>query len=266
MKYKLLLVAFFTCFPFFGQTSGSHEIGFFISAPSFQTDYGQRNHFMSNVGGNIGIGAGIIHYYQFSDYKYNWYERGTFFSEHFKLRSEISYAKADLNHFGKWVDDPNPYGDETQRDQIRAMTGTATVYTLGTQLEFYYKDVVDYGLRYYDPVFNPYGGIGIQLNYSTPTYFYDQSRKWVPENRLDTTIYYRWRDKGDINVKSRITGAVTLNLGTRIAIGESSDLFIDLRWHYYLTNYIDGIHAHDKYDKYNDWMLLFQLGYIFYLE
>jgi len=160
------------------QSSGSHEIGLFVGAASFQTDYGQRNHFMSNVGGNIGTSVGLVYYYQFADYRYQWYSRGSFFNEHFKLRADLSYANAKLNHFGKWVDEPNPKGDETQRDQIRAMTGTATVYSLGTQLEFYYKDVVDYGLRYYGTVFNPYAGIGLQLAYSKPTYTYDPSRAW----------------------------------------------------------------------------------------
>lgn len=245
----------------YGQASGSHEIGIFVGAASFQTDYGQRNHFMSNVGGNIGPGFGIVYYYQFSDYRYQWYQRGTFFNEHFKLRTDLTYSKADLQHFGKWVA-PSPVGDETQRNQLRAMSGTATVYTLGTQLEFYYKDVVDFGLRYYDMKFNPYGGIGLQAVYAKPTFTY------TPENfsPIAPGYYYRWAQPGDINAEKRITAAVTLNLGIRYALGERSDLFIDSKWHYYMSNYIDALDAHDKDDKYNDWMLLFQFGYIFYLE
>lgn len=246
------------------QSRGSHEVGLFAGAASFQTDYGQRNHFMSNVGGNIGPSVSLVYYYQFADYRYQWYSRGTFFNEHFKLRADLTYAKSDLKHFGKWVDEPNPYGDESQRDQIRAMTGTATVYSLGTQLEFYYKDVVDFGLRYYETVFNPYGGIGLQLVYSTPTYTYDPSRAWGPVPPTET--YYRWAGPGDINTDKRFSGAVTVNFGTRIALGEYSDLVVDSRWHYYMTNYIDGLHAHDKDDKYNDWMLLLQIGYVVYLD
>ncbi|MBS3993954.1 MAG: hypothetical protein KGZ87_09570 [Bacteroidetes bacterium] len=268
MKIKplilVILIASFEVFTMNAQSSGSHEIGLFVGAASFQTDYGQRNHFMSNVGGNIGTSVGLVYYYQFADYRYQWYSRGSFFNEHFKLRADLSYANAKLNHFGKWVDEPNPKGDETQRDQIRAMTGTATVYSLGTQLEFYYKDVVDYGLRYYGTVFNPYAGIGLQLAYSKPTYTYDPSRAWGPVPPTET--YYRWAGPGDINTDKRFTGAVTLNFGTRIALGEYSDLIIDSRWHYYMTNYIDALHAHDKDDKYNDWMLLVQIGYVFYLD
>lgn len=259
-KYIYFFVITFITIAIHGQTRGSHEVGFFIGSPSFQTDYGQRNHFMSNVGGNIGAGFGIIHYYQFSNYKYRWFERGNFFSEHFKLRTEVSYTKANLKHYGKWVE---PSRTGVSADQLRAMTGTTSVLNVGTQLEFYYKDVIDFGLRYYDMKFNPYGGLGVQVNFYKPTFMVGD-KKYGTDVINPNDIYYRWRPAGAINVDKGTTFSVTLNLGTRYAIGENSDIFIDARWHYFMTNYIDGLNAPDNdNNKYNDWMLLLQFGYIY---
>lgn len=262
-KHIIFIVVILIALSLRGQTRGSHEIGFFVGFPSFQTDYGQRNHFMSNVGGNTGFGAGIIHYYQFSDFKYQWFERGNFFSEHFKLRTEVSYVKSDLKHYGKWVE---PSRTGVLADQLRAMSGSTSVINVGTQLEFYYKDLVDFGLRYYNMKFNPYGGLGVQANFYQPTLMIGDA-KYGTDFINPNDIYYRWKPEGAINVDKGTTFSVTLNFGTRYAISEYSDLFVDTRWHYFMTNYIEGLNAPDKINnKYNDWMLLLQFGFIYYLE
>ena len=82
----------------------SHEIGAIIGPVAFQSDYGERHDFSTNIG-NTGYGIGIIHYLNFS-YKAdcNCYTPETYFNDHFKLRSELSYNKTELQHFGKWVD------------------------------------------------------------------------------------------------------------------------------------------------------------------
>ncbi|MDO9261207.1 MAG: glutamate dehydrogenase [Flavobacteriaceae bacterium] len=261
MKYRLLLIGFVISFPFYGQTYGSHEIGFYLGAPSIQTDYGQRNNFMSNVGGNIGVGAGIIHYYQFSDYRYKWFQRGNFFSEHFKIRSEISYAQADLQHFGIWVD---PSHTSVEADKLRAMHGSTSIINMGSQLEFHIRDLVDYGLRYYKWNYSPYVGLGLQVNVYKPTVISDYGTADWKQN--PTILPYKWSLPGAVNEKRGTTFSITLNAGSRIAIGEYSDIFIDTRWHYFMSNYVDGLNAKVDENKYNDWMLLFQFGYIYYLE
>jgi hypothetical protein len=88
----------------FAQFGFSHEIGAIVGPVAFQSDYGQRYDFATNAG-NTGYGIGIIHYLNFS-YKAecNCYTPETYFNDHFKLRSELSYNKTELQHFGKWVD------------------------------------------------------------------------------------------------------------------------------------------------------------------
>jgi len=45
-----------------------------------------------------------------------------------------------------------------------------------------------------------------------------------------------------------------------------SDLMIDLRWQYYFSDRVDGLDHQLDYNKYNDWLVWFNVGYIFYLD
>ena len=83
-----------------GQDRTSNEIGVISGSASFTTDYGERFNFRSNVGGNVGMGFGLIYYLNFTDYRYRWNHRTAYFAEHFRLRGELSYMSANLDHFG----------------------------------------------------------------------------------------------------------------------------------------------------------------------
>ncbi|HEX5743651.1 MAG TPA: hypothetical protein VFY09_07125 [Flavobacteriaceae bacterium] len=260
-KHITFLVISLITISHYGQPGASHEIGFFVGAPSIQTDYGQRYDFMSNVGGNIGYGFGIVHYYQFSNYRTEWYQRTNFFREHFKIRSEISFATAKLNHHGKWLADDNT-------GKLTLMHGATKIINVGSALEFYYKDVLDYSLRYYNVKFNPYAGLGLQANFYKPEIYTGYgSGNW----KVDDVLFPKWSPQRNLNDRvaddsKGITASVTFNIGTRYAISDNSDIFVDTRWHYFMSNYIDGLNAKVDENKYNDWMLFFQIGYVFYLD
>ena len=117
-----------------GQFGFSHEIGAILGPVAFQSDYGERHDFATNSG-NTGYGIGIVHYLNFS-YKAecNCYTPETFFNDHFKLRSELSYNKTELQHFGKYVD---PSKTSLMANQLRAMRGSTAVTNIGMQLEFF---------------------------------------------------------------------------------------------------------------------------------
>ena len=127
-------------FLFFGTLSGfsqlgfSHEIGVIVGPVEFRSDFGQRNNEPTNLG-NSGFGIGIVHYINFS-YRAdcNCYSTDTYFNDHFKLRSEISYNKTKLDHFGRWV-----ASDRTSvnADKLRAHHGEANNLDIGMQLEYF---------------------------------------------------------------------------------------------------------------------------------
>ncbi|HEY4628005.1 MAG TPA: glutamate dehydrogenase, partial [Flavobacterium sp.] len=102
----LLLILFGFSYNSNAQFGFSHEIGVIAGPIAFQSDYGERHDLKTNSG-NTGLGIGIIHYLNFS-YKAdcNCYTPETYFNDHFKLRSELSYNKTELKHFGEWVE-PN---------------------------------------------------------------------------------------------------------------------------------------------------------------
>ncbi|MFA5299326.1 MAG: glutamate dehydrogenase, partial [Lutibacter sp.] len=110
------------------QSEKSHEIGIILGSASFTTDYGARNNFNANVGGNIGMGIGVIYYLNFTDYRYRWNQRTGYFAEHFRVRAEASYMSAKLEHYGKYAEEPGEWGD-----RLRAHTGKTYLVNVGAQ-------------------------------------------------------------------------------------------------------------------------------------
>src|SRR5690606_16053019 len=88
----------------FAQLGFSHEIGAIVGPVQFRSDFGVRQDEGTNFG-NSGFGIGIIHYINFSySAECNCYTTDSYFNDHFKLRTEISYNKTQLSHHGKWAE------------------------------------------------------------------------------------------------------------------------------------------------------------------
>lgn len=245
----------------YAQDEASHEIGFISGSASFTTDYGQRDHFQSNVGGNVGIGVGLIYYLNFTDYRYRWNQRTSYFAEHFRVRAELSYMSAELDHFGKWVDESRT---TPEADKLRAMHGKTYLVNLGAQLEFHIVDIVDFGSRRIpDLKWSPYLSAGFMVDFYNPSLKSDLG-DWEQNPGL---LYPKWSVPGATNMDANITGSATFGIGTRYKFGEYSDLLIESRWQYFFSNFVDGLHAkNDPANKYNDWLLWVHIGYVYYLN
>ncbi|MGV6844579.1 MAG: THC0290_0291 family protein [Lutibacter sp.] len=243
------------------QDYASHEIGFITGAAAFTTDYGQRYNFKANVGGNVGMGIGLIYYYNFTDYRYRWNQRTNYFNEHFRIRGELSYMSANLDHFGIYVD---PSQTSLEADKLRAMHGKSQILNLGAQLEFHWVDIVDFGSRRIpDLKWSPYLSAGAMVNYYKPELRSDMG-DWQQDISV---IYEKWRVPGAISVKANFTMSATLGIGIRHKLGEYSDILLESRWQYFFSNFIDGLNAKDDpANKYNDWLLWVHIGYTYYLN
>ncbi len=244
---------------FYAQDYKSHEIGFITGSASFTTDYGQRYDFLSNVGGNVGMGFGLIYYLNFTDYRYRWNQRTNYFNEHFRLRGELSYMSAKLDHFGKYAEENSISGEK-----LRAQHGKASIINVGAQLEFHLVDIVDFGSRRIpDLKWSPYVSAGFFVDFYNPDMWSDLG-DW--RENIDV-IYSKWTVPGAINVEPNITTSATLGIGTRHKLGEYSDILIESRWQYFFSNYVDGLNAKDDpANKYNDWLLWIHVGYVYYLN
>ena len=243
----------------------SHEVGVITGPVAFQSDYGERHDFDTNKG-NTGLGVGLVHYLNFS-YRAdcNCYTPETYFNDHFKLRSEISYNKTNLEHFGHWVD-PKKTSDEANK--LRAMYGSTAVTNIGMQLEFYPLSIRDFTSQ--TGSFGPFVSLGGQFSFYKPEVGtnYDDGRLieanlpakyWAPSDG---------KDDGFTNERGS-TWSVVSSVGTRYKLTPLSDLLLDLRFQYYFSNWVDGLNPNeDLYpeNKANDWNVWLNFGYIYYLD
>ncbi len=234
-----------------------HEIGVVAGPVAFQSDYGESGDFKSTIG-NVGYGVGIVHYLNFY-YKstYNYYSPENFFNDHFKVRSELSYNKTNLRHYGRWVD---PSKTSLMANQLRAMRGSTAVTNLGVQLEYHPFSIRDFTATVGS--FSPYIGLGGQLSFYDPESY---STLGPLNSPLTTPVKYYNATTND----GGSTWSIVSSIGTRYKFTEVSDLVIDLKFQYYFSNWVDGLNPDPKIyteNKTNDWNVWLNVGYIYYLN
>lgn len=255
LKYlTLLLFLILGSHSTFSQLGFSHEIGAIVGPVQFRSDFGVRADEGTNFG-NSGFGIGIVHYINFS-YRAdcNCYSTDTFFNDHFKLRSEISYNKTNLSHYGQWVDREGPNGD------LKNHTGEANNFDIGMQLEYFPLSIRSFqGFAYRVA---PFFSLGTHYtSYNPKAYSSKPGGIQNPTNYDD----YGWAAES-VNPASGSTWSVVTSIGARYKLTPLSDLMIDLRWQYYFSDWIDGLNHNNASNKHNDWLLWLNFGYIYYLD
>ena len=234
----------------------SHEIGVIAGPVAFQSDYGERYDLSTNAG-NTGFGIGIVHYLNFAfNPECNCLRSYTYFNDHFKVRTELSYNKTKLKHFGEWVD-----SDRTSvgAQQLRDMRGSTAVTNVGMQLEYFPWSIRDFMAT--NGSWAPFISAGAQYSHYNPEAYSVTG----PLTILNTPVKYRDAFTND----SGNTWSVVSSVGTRYKLTELSDLMVDLRFQYYFSNWVDGLSPDpDIYteNKANDWLVWFNVGYIYYLN
>lgn len=259
IKLKILALLLLIVLPYssFSQSGIVHEIGAIVGRTEFRSDYGQRNNTQTNLN-NMGFGIAVVDYMNFSytDYYYQ------YFKEHFKIRSELSYSKTNLQHYGEWVK-KNSIGAK----QLQAMRGSTQLFNLGMQLEFYLLDIHDFENTIGS--FAPYISVGPQISFYTTTASSTMGDLGTP---ITTFPKYMTPSDGHPHGYSNESKAVfsgTLNIGTRYKLTTMSDLVLDLRAQYFNSDWVDGLNPNEdlyKENKDNDWLTFIGVGYIIYLD
>ena len=242
----------------------SHEIGAIAGPVAFQSDYGERYNLSTNAG-NTGYGIGIIHYLNFSyEAECNCYTPETYFNDHFKLRSELSYNKTELKNFGEWV---GPTKTSKEADQLRAMRGSASVTNIGMQLEYF-----PFSIRRFTSTMGslgPFISLGGQFSFYSPKATSTMGPLGTP---LTTFPKYLVPSDGrpmGLSSEGGTVWSVVSSVGTRYKLAPLSDLMVDLRFQYYFSDWVDGNNPNKtlfKENKANDWLVWFNVGYIYYLQ
>lgn len=234
-----------------GQLGFSHEIGVIAGPVAFQSDYGERYDWDTNKG-NLGTGIGLVHYINFA-YRAdcNCYTKDTYWNDHFKIRNQLAYHVTTLNHLSDLSDKPSLGGL-----QLRSMEGRAKVFEIGTHLEWFPWSIRDF--QEGQPKFAPYLGIGAHyVNYRP-----EATSTLGPLNNPVTT-FPTFLDRIDTSQGS--TFALVGDIGFRYKVNELSDILVSSAWHYYDSNFVDGLSPNNVNNRSFDFIWWFNVGYIYYL-
>lgn len=247
----------------YSQLGFSHEIGVIAGPVEFRSDFGSRDDVKNNFG-NSGFGIGIVHYINFS-YRAdcNCYTTDTYWNDHFKIRNELSWNRTTLNHFGEWV---NPNRTSSNADKLRAHSGVAQNLDIGTQLEFFPRSIRDFQAFAYRLA--PFGSLGVHYTSFTPKVStnYANPNPLAVGNVLDPSNFYSHWDPGSVSANPGNTWSMVASAGVRYKLDKLSDLMLDFRFQYYFDDWVDGLNHQLEFNKHNDWLLWFNVGYIYYLD
>ncbi|WP_445954855.1 THC0290_0291 family protein [Yeosuana sp.] len=264
LKYfSLALCLFLTTQTTYSQVGFSNEIGVVAGPLQFRSDFGVRDNDKTNFG-NSGFGIGIVHYINFSYRKnYSYLYRDSYFSEHFKIRNELSWNKTKLEHLGNWVD-PSKTTENAKR--LRGHKGEANNLDIGTELEFFPLDIHAFESLQYS--FAPFVSLGVHYTFFTPkvSTTYDNPNPGAYGNVLDASNFYSYWNPGSVNASPGNTLSLVSSIGVRYKLNKLSDLMLNLRGQYYFNDWVDGLNHQLLSNKYNDWLLWVNVGYIYYLN
>ena len=235
-----------------GQLSFSNEVGVIAGPAGFFTDYGERWNVKNNLD-NGGFGVGLVHYMNFA-FKPECSCRPTslWFTKYFRIRNEIDYLRSNLDHYGP-VAEKNSLGGQ----QLRAMHGETQVIEAGTSLEYHFlgiKKARDFGY-----LFAPYISLGVHFVHYRPTAYSDLGPLDSPKVLFDTFEDGLFLEPGN-------TFAILGSAGLRYRLSRFSDLQLEARATYYDTDKLEGLDVQGPQNKFNDFVLWFNVGYIYYLD
>lgn len=222
------------------------EVGIMAGPVFFKSDFGEAGNvenFVKNNGFSIG---GFLYISQVEDLES--------FRENFKLRAELSYLKADLEHYGKYVD---PSNKGLFARQLRAMSGSTQITSAGFQVEYYPFKIDDYvrGMA-----FSPYIGFGPQVNY-----FSSKITSSLGELNFPYTTPVKYMNA--LRTNDDYAFSLTGTLGVRYKLSEYHSLIAEARGQYYFSDWVDGMNPDKNIyteNKSNDWNIGINLGYIYY--
>ncbi len=237
-----------------------HEIGLIVGPVAFKSDYGARNNSSTNFG-NTGFGVGIVHFLDFS-YSKNFSPK-TYFKEHFKIRTELSFNKTQLDHSGQWIEGNPSIGKE----QLKAMKGSTSAGNIGMQIEFFPLNLHDFSST--TGRFAPFIGLGGQFSVYN-------SKAWSTLGPLGNslTTFPKYLTPTDnrpfgFSSESKSTWSIVSSIGTRYKLSYNSDLMLDLRSQYYFSDWVDGLKPNPAIyteNQSNDWLIWLNVGYIYYID
>ena len=216
------------------------EVGVFLGPTFMQTDYGEAKNFGSSIN-NTGFGFGIAYIADFSDSRAN-SGFGRTFSQHVKLRAELSYAKANFAYDGLPVESVN-----AETAKFKAMKGTTKLLNLGLFTEIYIFNLNN------ESKLQPYLLGGVSYTSANPSL----------KSSLAYPSIYLPEDE-NIFMEKQSVFSLTGGVGTRYKL-DDIDIVFEYRFNSFFSDRIEGLDSDFSGDKHNDAQTLFNLGVVFHL-
>ena len=254
-SFKVLLFLLITSFSIKAQHV-THDVGLFIGTGSIQTDYGQRNEFLSSYGNKV-ISVSLTHYFHLFHQDVRW-NSNNYFKNHVMFKSEFNITtKENFKHHGKYI-----VGTSALAQQLKAMKGSISMVSFGFSLEYYLKDLLEYMVPYSDMKWNPYATIGFKYSF-----YENELTSDLGDWRTDITVLpVKYRAPGALAVGKGSAASFVLGFGTRYKLSERLDLSGIFNWQYFFSDAIDGLQANVPENKKNEFMINLQLGVIYHLN
>jgi len=241
----------------YSQSRYSHEAGVTFGMASYQTDFGHRNDFPSANAATFQFG--VTHYLKFFGSQYSWRSGSSYFSTHFKLKTEFNYMNnKTIQHEGNLKNIP----------KFQQMTGEIKMYNIGTNLEFYFFDMEDYSSYYRNEnKLNPFINVGIHYSFYDPNILFNGNDLEVDKNGY----YYQladlkksWANPESIYLEKDATFAASAGAGIRYSISDV-DLVLEGRWQHFFSDKVDGLDDTTPAtgSEYNDTMVIVNMGIVY---
>lgn len=259
--FKQIALTLFTIFGVTTITNAqlAHEVGVIFGPVAFQSDYGQRHDNSTNLG-NTGFGIGVVHFLNFSSAANGNY----FFNEHFKLRSEISFSKADFQHFGRWVEGK----PSATKEKLKAMNGKTSLLNIGTQLNFS-PFTTTHDFENNIGSLSPYISLGVMASYYNTEANSSLGPLGIASTTPDKYLIPSDGHQYGFATESGLTISALLGAGVHYKLNEMNDLIFEIRYQAFNSDWIDGLNPNKdlyKENKSKDSQVWFNLGYSHYLE
>lgn len=252
LKFIIVLLVFSLSVPCVAQNA-YHELGFGVGPMSFRGDWGEREDTKTNFG-NTGFGINLLHFVNFA------YGRNTFsyFNQHFKVRNQIGIHYTNLNHYGRWVD------GESAPFLLANMSGQTTVFELGSGVEWNWRAIRSYERQV--RVVQPIAGFGANIVFFNPNVETSLPGEiGSPENTWPTFLPAPG-EEDPISNSPDATLSLNFQAGMRYRLNKSTDVFLEGRWHYYLSDFMDGLSPINPNNNSSDWIFALNFGMSFYLD
>lgn len=253
-RFVALIIIFISCKV--NAQHFTHDFGFHVGTATIQTDYGQRDEFLSSFG-NSSASFSFTHTLHFFNRNQQWNANHKIWS-YVALRTELNFIpNGNFRHFGSFANQNTPAGE-----QLRAMTGKASITNIGFQGEYYFKCLRDFVHPLSTIKWNPYILAGAQFT----AYNNQMSSELGDWTQNPNVLPEKWRPADATDIGPGTTYAVTFGGGIRYKLTRKVDLNAQFNWQFFLSDSVDGLTANVDENLNNEWLLNFQLGVIFHLN